>query len=318
MLPLTDDFGYLYLFGSEDYTPSDDGIIVLWRDAPLKEYKSYYYELPDDFEGEDIGEAQVYLYADAMRLIPEDKRAHSADEVKTILMIESCYLWSATISSSDSTSSLPDEDYLQAILSGEEAEAPEDEEEVTYNYRPVFEGYGILSLYDANGGVLMCDAIYAPYSEMRSNPDAADVRDLIYDYMTLLSVAATEDCDIYEYLNYFTSIPEDELEELWNVADNTNAFFLTAWSFMWYHALELSELDSDMSEYYDEIVETHNIEALLYLIGIRGYSGVDYSDSYIEDNLLYIGVPQHEDMKALIDEYVDLFGQIDWQITALF
>ena len=106
--------------------------VILERHLPEKEFTAYdsgypdnYIEnLPDDFTGEDIGQSRVWLRCDLMNRIPAELRAASLEEADVLIIAESQYFLSGSISVSDFYSS---DDELKAYIDEGLAKLTEDE-----------------------------------------------------------------------------------------------------------------------------------------------------------------------------------------------
>lgn len=316
---LSDDFSAISIMDSGDYVPVSGGIIVLWRNAPLKEYKSSNVEFSDDYLGEDIGSPEVYLCADVMARIPAELRAHSDSEVKNVLMIEDMYYHTGTISSSASnTKELPDMDTLSSIIEG--GTVPPDTEARSTNFRPVFSGMYYLTLYDLpTGGSYVWDWDIVDYSEMRDNPEAADILDMLTEMLNLCFDAADEETDLNESLENVYEIPESDITVLSNLISDRDAFFNYAYSRLWALAKDLKEKDPAAKEQYEAVIREESLNGLLYLANMRGYSGVSLSDTAIRNARLYIGIPSESDKKSMLEDYIEnIFELVEWDMPYLF
>ena len=110
------------MINSENYKVNSGKYIVLYRVGPEKEYTISYTPFDEAFEGIDLTEPQVYLDLDKMKLIPEEYRAKTVEEIGNIIMLEGFYVHSGTITSRvvDSSDDYTDLRTLQAIMNGSE------------------------------------------------------------------------------------------------------------------------------------------------------------------------------------------------------
>ena len=254
-LLLSDDFSDLNILNSGEYEPAGDGIVVLCRKAPLKEYRTQDEPFADDYEGEDLGEPEVYLCTEIMRKIPYDQRAHSAEEVGDILLVETMYGLSGAISSSrDAGSSLPSMEDLEAVMNeGTAADSTEDED-ARFNYRPVFDGYILVSLMNMRtGGGDLIDIEVFPYSELRDNPELDAVWQQAKELSSMCISVLTEGTAPDELLAGCVYQSDSDLEELGELAGNPDSFVVEAWDRIWEKAEELADGDAEASDLYRDL-----------------------------------------------------------------
>lgn len=318
---LSDDFSRFDCLSAGEYSTSNGGFIVLWRNAPLKIFKTYETDFGADpaFNGEDDGEPEVFLCADVMKLIPSDLRAHSAAEVKNVIMVEKQYLLAGQISSVvGGGDNLPDPEDLEAIMNGESpAENREADENLTYNYRPVFTGLALADIYDADGGSAVLDSQFVEFTELRDNPEADDVWIQIKDLIAVTTAVAAGDAAPEQALEEAYHLSEEEFEFLSVFTDDKDLFTETCLEEIWESAAELKKADPDAGELYDRVIENRSLEGLCYLAGMRGYSGVTASDSYISGSKLYIGIPTDAQLEDTLGSLVDLFKLVEWDMSVL-
>ena len=315
---LSGDFSDLNILTAGEFEPSGKGVLVLRRKAPLKEYLTSEEPFADDYEGVDIGEPEVYLCADIMQRIPYEMRAHSAKEAEDLLMVETMYVLSGAISSSrDSNSSLPSMEDLEAVMNEGTQETSGEGER--FNYRPVFDGYILVSLQNMRtGGGELVDFEIVPYSELRDNPELDAVWQQAKELSSMCISVLTEDSDPETLLAEAVYQSETDLEELGALAGEPEAFVVAAWMRIWEKAEELAEKDSEASELYRAIIDEQSLPGLYYVAEMRGYSGVSLDDSVIVSNLLYIGVPDDSTIQAKVDEWAELLDLCGWDLPYLY
>lgn len=317
---LSDDFSHLRILKSGEFEPAGEGMLVLCRKAPLKEYETSEGPFPDDYEGKDLGEPEVYLCTEIMRRIPYELRAHSAAEAGDVLLVETMYMLGGTISSAvDGGSSLPSEKTLEAILNGEEEPDDTPEEERRFNYRPVFEGYILVSLQNLRtGGGDLIDFTDFPFSELRDNPELDDIWQSAKELAGMCVEIISEGTDPEILLSQAVRQDEADLEALQALTGDPESFIGLALTLVWEKAQDLADGDPEASELYEMVISEHSLAGLYYIAGMRGYSSVSLADSTIISNLLYIGVPDDSAVQAKLEEWADLLDVCSWDLPLLY
>lgn len=332
MLELTDDFSQFYIYHEEFFSSEGGKTIILWREAPEKEYTPSPTPIDADFAGKALGEPKVYLCAELMEQIPEDKRAQTFEEADNILMAEVIYDLSGRIwtSTEEFKTELPDRDALDGILSGEgagEQSAEPEEESSAYVYHPLYECTVLTGLYSTETlGASFVDWMTYPYAEMRSNPEADDYWTEMLMLLTLLQNSAIEDGEarfnaLLEALLSVdmeaSALTEAEWDELIDLAlgEDMEALGNYCWDKFWEMAPLLGELDPECAEMFDEAIAQQSLDGMFYIVNTRSYSSVDMEDDEIISSKSYLGQPDLEVLGRLLNEAVELMGYYDWDMA---
>jgi len=176
---------------------------------------------PDDYEGTDISEPEVYLRWDLMCRLPEKNRASSAADADFIVMIEDMYIHSSTITHTEFTGEdvMPDESFTTPEEIAEFYLAhPKYISSITYY--PMFADVTLIYLCDpaTNERVTYAYNIVMPVTLAR-NPQAA----ALWEEMTAIDQLAQM---IEEYP---AAADDDVLQEEFGSSEFVPQFSLNAW-----------------------------------------------------------------------------------------
>lgn len=318
-IPLEDDFSMYEAEYSDEYTASSGKIVILWREGAEKSFSRSSTPFPDDYRGEDKGEPKVYLCADLMERIPEDRRAVTAEEAETIIMAESYYYYAGSVESSEEVSE-PAEPGINANPGGR-ADGMN-----TAEFRPLFNACNAVMLYsrETKGGTFMAWADY-PYAEMRDNPEADD---LWWEMLLLRDMAeATKISDAAERydaewecldgLYYYSALPDSAIEALYEMieADNSEGIHQTCMDTFWKSAEELIGLDPGFEEEYGAAISAQSFEGLESIVETRAFSFIAMSNEEILIRKAYIGTPDAAELQTMLDESLSFLDDVEWNMT---
>ena len=330
---LYDDFSHLGLMQQIPYTCGGSKTVILWRDAPLKEYRSQQQPIEEGCVGYDIGETKVYLCVDMMKQIPETARAKTMEEAANIIMVESMYVQAGSVfGSGHVTGSIPDlKDVMQQAsvdVAGTEKTLIVDEPD-SYHYRPLFTGFALSGLYNVQtGGLALIDLKEIPYSLQSDNEPAFaywyymnDVWTLYHDNM--LDPSAYEDTLGNVLIREGELKPQDEgawvellkISELQQGEEQGMMYY----DLFWKMAERLAALDASVEsqDSFAWAIENRSSEALRYIVDMRHYSRISVPDETIVSKKLYIGVPTSDEMQALLDGTIAFMDEIGWNFSLL-
>lgn len=324
MLPLKGDFSDINPYEGPMLDSTDGKIIILWREGPEKEFEQQSNPFPENYEGKDIGEEQVYLCAALMEELPEERRARSLDEPYLILLAETRYRHSATIISQEDTSGTakqpPSADEIDRLFS-EDADADDISPSATFSpsslihkYRPAFTCCASVSLCDPESGAASFLGYETfPFHEMRDNPEADDLWEQI---LALAQLAANEDpSDGFVRLltGNFSYLPEDEMSLLLEqiLSGRTDEIAAHCTELIWQMAEKFKELDPAAKDAYDEAIRLSSFKALNHIVNRRSYASVSMSDFRIRSQKAYLGTPDMDRLEEMLKEAVEDFKRED-------
>ena len=314
----------------EDYDPDNFGeidfgqfrLVILERWLPEKEFTeydsgypdNYIPDLPDDFTGVDIGESRVWLRCDMMNMLPEEFRASSLDEADILIIAESQYFLSGTISVSDFYYS--DDEEIPEFETIEEMEAYIAEHQPvirSITYYPKFGAYALIDFYSA---VTKTSQVYdytVTYPRrFARNPAAQDIwygMEALADVMDALS-APDIDRDFlfaaFEELETDDYVPEAKTGFWKNCVEQGEyqAAFSSVNEYYWTMAAELSAADPNEKHQanYSMIIEEQDRTALAAFASFCDYSGFDTPVETIRDNKEYLAVPDYDWLETALSE----------------
>ncbi|MBR4040034.1 MAG: hypothetical protein IKJ11_08055 [Clostridia bacterium] len=326
---LSGDFSALDYFSSMDYVQNSGKIVVLRRVGPEKEFTVSKQVFSDDFNGVDVGETKVYLDMDAMAMIPDEFRAATVDEIGNVIMFETFYLHAGTISSySAAYETSPSARGLDGAMKDESTELPGEEEVNALEYKAVFTGHAVAALYNAeDGSSLAFDLREFPYAELRSNPEASNVSELMYAAAAVYNACQTQDEETVwesalELILYESVMTEDQLNKLVellsaDVLDYT-AFADFMLDIIWDGAGKLCELDKEYGKLYQKAIDEQSLEGVFYLLSESDYNSISKSDIVIKLNKDYMGKIDMNVLEEMRTDTLDLLNQINWDPEMLY
>ena len=313
----------------EEYDPDNFGefdfgqfrIIILERWLPEKEFTEYdsgypdnYVEdFPDDFAGVDIGESRVWLRCDLMNQLPEELCASSLDDADILIIAESQYFLSGSISVSDFYYS--DDEELPEFETIEEMEAYIAEHQPvikSITYYPKFGAYALIDLYSPVTKTCQIYDYTVTYPRrFARNPVAQEIW---YDMEKVAAVleelnSAAPDRDL---LLYMLGVLEDE-----EIATGKTAFWKTCIEageyraalssvneYYWGMAAELSAADPDEDHRanYSMVIEAQDMQALAMVANFCDYGGFDTPVEEIRDNKEYLAEPDYDWLEGALAE----------------
>lgn len=311
-------------FGEIDY--GQYRLVILERQVPEKEFtaydsgypENYVQDFPDDFTGVDIGYSRSWLRCDLMNRLPEDFRAHSMDEADIVLIAETQYFRSGTISVTDFDRSGGDEI--------PEFETVEELEEYISTHQPVinkityYPKFGVYTLIDLYSPVTKDCEVYDYTVEnakrFARNPEAQDIW---YDMETL--AAAIDGLNSDEMNNDSFSlmlpdlesfVPEEKLE-FWSTcigSEEYSAALSSMSEYYWKMAADLMEADTneDHRTNYSMVIDAQDQKALTALAEFCNYGGFDTPVELIRTSKEYLAEPDYEWMEEALNEFLALFS----------
>lgn len=303
-IPLSDDFSAYDCYSDGEYIAGSGKILILQREGPEKEFSRSSFPYPDDYRGEDKGTAKVWLRADLMNRIPEDRRASTTEEAETIIMADTYYQMTATLGSEGKS------------ISG-----------MNYDeYHPLFCALHDIRLYSCeNKGAQSIVWEEYCYPELRAYPEADDLWLAIAAIESMLETAHTEpDSERLESLifcldnlYFYEALPLSVLDRLYEncIDGDTEEIIKACTDALWGRAAEFMELDPDYAEEFSQIITAQDYDALEKLIFTLDYSAIDLTDSEMIDRRAYMGTPDPERMTALIDEALSFLDDVEWNMT---
>lgn len=337
-IEITDDYSEYNWNNTIPYTYNEGKIVILWREAPLKQFEKLLEPVPDDYEGKNIGDPKTYLCAELMMQIPEELRATKPEEVGNIILIETQPICTGSMASYEksyldnlakSISALDINEMLienpslaESYLALTQLRAPD-------YYTPLFSTVVIASVYNAeSGGSTYLDWELFEFKEMRSNPEAddiwrnmnvyADFRDIFLSVNGRVKVTKEE---MDRNLENIAAISEQDYEHLSFLRENSVLEIPVAlMERYWEMAKQLAEQepDAEIREAYASAIEAENSEILKMIVNLQSYSGVSMDDTAIENGLYYIGVPSQDRMEEMLQGVIDILGELlDWELVYL-
>lgn len=302
--------------------------VILERHLPEKEFTAYdsgypdnYIEnLPDDFTGEDIGQSRVWLRCDLMNRIPAELRAASLEEADVLIIAESQYFLSGSISVSDFYSSDDEEiPEFETIEEMEEYIAEHQPVIKSITYYPKFGAYALVDLYSPLTKECIIYDYTATYPRrFARNPEAQDIWYDMEILAGILDELSSEEPDGELLLSLFTNpafeeIVPQEKAAFWKTcieAGEVQAALSSVNEYYWGMAAMLSEADpnEDHRANYSMIIEAQDRRALSMLASFCNYSGFDTPVETIRENKEYLAEPDYEWLEATLEELVGLFA----------
>lgn len=331
---LSDDFSAYDYFSSPLYTGNTGKFVVLYRYGPEKEFTISDTRFSDEFNGVDADEPEVYLDLEAMAQIPEEYRATTVDEIGNIIFVETFYVHTGTISS---RRSMFEERVtaagLEAAMKGEEenSDLPTEDVEISFEYKPVFTGCAVVALYDAaDGSSWAFDLAEFSYAELRKNPEASDISDVVYQIAPLYNACLEQNESEYytsgEMLLLYDGMDDsflededaDRIAELMDMgAPDYDAAKAFAVELIWDCAAQLRELDSANRHSYDAVIEEKSLNGLFYILANSDYNGIRKSDMQIIFDKDYLGKIDTKKLEEIREETLEVMGMIDWNPVIL-
>ena len=301
-------------------------IVILERRAPEKEFTAYdsgypfHYvsELPDDYQGVDMGSSQVWLRCDLMNKLPGYMRASSMVKADIILIAETKYVLSGTVSvssykESDSVT-IPEFDTIEEMEAYINSHRPVVEK---ITYYPKFAVITFLNLYSpVTKKCQVYDYTVSLPIRFAKNPEAQD----FWDEMEILStiIHCIEDGErespdfdeLFSELELF--IPEAKTT-LWRTCLENEEYSTTAFSmreYYWGMAEELMELDNDLNHQgnYKLIIDAKDMNALAGFVDLCEYSGFDKSIEMIRLSKEYLGTPDYMWLENGLNAFVEMLA----------
>lgn len=323
---LNDDFSMYDLLSSDFYTHNEGKIIILYRVGPEKEFTVSYEPLADEYSGVDIGEAKVYLDVERMKLIPEQYRAKSTDEVGNIIMLESRFILSGQILQyTHDDDDEPTMQELKEIVRNDATstestdELPEKEEQHAYVYKPVFAGVTAVALYNAeNGTSAAFDVKLFPEAELRDNPTAANIVEVIYALVDVYNACANG--NVYSFKEAAEDLLEqtmletahkDELLVLFSDADYPTIRNKMV-QLIWVYAEKICQVDRKHADEYRYVLEEQSLEGLFYLLKKYSYTAVTKSDKDIIRDKDYLGEIDMSTLDVMWSDVEEIMETLEW------
>lgn len=323
---LNDDFSMYDLLSSDFYTHNEGKIIILYRVGPEKEFTVSYEPLADEYSGVDIGEAKVYLDVERMKLIPEQYRAKSTDEVGNIIMLESRFILSGQIlQHTHDDDDEPTMQELKEIVRNDATstestdELPEREEQHAYVYKPVFAGVTAVALYNAeNGTSAAFDVKLFPEAELRDNPTAANIVEVIYALVDVYNACANG--NVYSFKEAAEDLLEqtmletahkDELLVLFSDADYPTIRNKMV-QLIWVYAEKICQVDRKHADEYRYVLEEQSLEGLFYLLKKYSYTAVTKSDKDIIRDKDYLGEIDMSTLDVMWSDVKEIMETLEW------
>lgn len=328
-IQLSGDFNKYNVINSENYKVNSGKYIVLYRVGPEKEYTISYTPFDEAFEGIDLTEPQVYLDLDKMKLIPEEYRAKTVEEIGNIIMLEGFYVHSGTITSRvvDSSDDYTDLRTLQAIMNGSEPSEEqidnEEQNEGLASYKAVFHGVTAISLFNSDdGSSLLFDAELFPHAELRSNPQAADIADTIYSLINILKACLNQDTlEFLIQLQEYIDVETEYFKQLVALTEADTIDYSTAlqltYDEIWRYAETICDADPNNADYYKKVIENRLLNGLLFLIQYGDYTGVDKDDADIVRDKDYIGRIDYSVLETVWTDVADVMNILSWDTEVL-
>lgn len=310
-------------FGENDY--GNFKLVILERHLPEKEFTkfdsgypdNYVTDLPEDFEGKDIGISHVWVRCDLMNQLPEEFSAASMEDADIIIIAETQYFWSGTITVSDfsktSDEEIPEFETIDEMLEYMRAHQPVIEK---IWYYPKFAVYTLVDLYSSDTKKCEVYDYTTNYAKrFASNPDAADKWYDMQDLAKVFTELASENADL-DYVNqaleYFKDvIPQSKLD-FWQTCIDSGEYTAAGSSmdeYFWIMASELMELDQDENHQanYKLVIDARDMEALCEFAEFCNYSGFDTPVETIQANKEYLATPDYDWLETSMNELVSEF-----------
>ncbi|MBQ2957618.1 MAG: hypothetical protein IJE08_14305 [Clostridia bacterium] len=303
-IPLSDDFSEYDCYSDGEYIAGSGKILILQREGPEKEYSRSSFPYPDDYRGEDKGKAKVWLRADLMNRIPEDRRASTTEEAETIIMAESYYEYTGcAVSEAESISGMNYDEY-----------------------RPLFSAFNGVRLYsiENKGGLTIVSEQYR-YPELCADPESVSLW-MSLDYLRQMNEAMQLDTSkerfdeavrCLEWLDFYETLPLSVRDRLFNLLmeDDAEALSRMCTNLIWSMAEEFAELDPDYADEFTQIIRKQSFEELASLVDEREYDRVTLTVSEILIRRAYMGTPDPERMTVLIDEALSFLDDVEWNMN---
>lgn len=324
---LNDDFSMYDMMSSDFYTHNEGKIVILYRIGPEKEFTISSEPITADYLGTDIEEAKVYLDVKRMKLIPEQHRAKTAAEVGNIIMLESFFTVSSQILE-DIYDGDDDPNMLElvgimmddTINTASTEEVPAKEERHAYVYKPMFTGVTAVTLYNAqNGTSAIFDVNYFPEAEIRDNPKAADLAEVIYALGDVYNAYACIGDDVDTYTEAVVALLAQELldpshkdELLLLFGDVNNDIQNKMIELMWVYAEKVRQADSEHDDLYRLVLKEKSLKGLYFLLNACSYSAVTKSDDAIIRDKDYLGDIDLSTLDVMWHDVDEMMKGIEW------
>ena len=311
-------------FGENDY--GQFKLIILERHLPEKEFTefdsgypdSFVEGLPDDFTGVDIGSSRVWVRCDLMKQMPDELIASSMADADIIIIGETQYFRSGSISYSTYSESddeeIPEFETIDEMLEYLQQHQPVIEK---IRYYPKFGVYSLIDLYStATKHCEVYDYKESYPKRFASNPEASDKLEDIKSLASLIGALTTEKVDSEtsnSYLTYLKDVIPQAKIDFWKTCIDSEEYKAAASSMeeqFWIMATELMDLDpnEEHKENYRLIIEEHNAEALVALAEFCNYSGFDIPIETIRDSKEYLAIPDYDWVEANLNNLVAEFN----------
>jgi len=303
---------------------NDLKIVILERRAPEKDFSAcdsgyplhYVSELPDDYQGVDLGTSQVWLRCDLMNRLPKYMRATSLDTADLILIAETQYALAGTVSVSTyketDNENLPEFDTIEEMTAYINSHRPIVEKITLY---PKFAVLTLLNLYSPT--TKKCEVYDYTVSlpvRFAKKPEAQD----FWDEMEILSTiirciedGERESIDLDELFSELERFIPEEKTTLWKTCLENEEYLTTAFSmreYYWSMAKELMELDNDPNHQgnYKLIIDAKDMNALAGFVDFCEYSGFDKSIEMIRLSKEYLGTPDYKWLEDSLNAFVEM------------
>lgn len=328
---LNDDFSMYDMMSSDFYTHNEGKIVILYRIGPEKEFTKGSEPITADYLGVDVGDTKVYLDVERMKLVPEQHRAKTADEIGNIFMLESFFTVSGQIlediyAGDDDPNLLSNLLELVDVMKDDtkstetSEEIPEREEQHAYVYKPVFAGVTAVTLYNAkNGTSAAFDVKYFPEAEIRDNPKAADLAEVIYALGDVYNAHACISDDVDTYIEAVTELllqeslePSHKDELLLLFGDVNNDIQNKMIELMWVYAEKVRQADSEHDDLYRLVLEEKSLKGLYFLLNACSYSAVTKSDDAIIRDKDYLGDIDLSTLDVMWHDVDEMMKGIEW------
>ena len=312
-------------FGEIDY--GDFKCVILERHLPEKEFSKhdsgypdhYMNDFPEGFKGNDIGVSRIWVCCDLMKQLPEYIRAVSMEDADIIIMAETQYSLSGSITVSDyeksGTEEIPEFETIDEMVKYMQEHQPVIEKIWRY---PKFLAYSIIDIYSPDSKKReLYDYTYVLPKRFASNPEAAeqwvDMQDLSEASTELMSEDPDVD-SVKQILEGFKDqLPQNKLE-FWQSCIDSGEYRSAGFSmneYFWIMASELMALDPDENHRanYQLVIDAKDLEAFYQLANFCNYSGFDTPIETIKNSKEYMAVPDYNWLDTSLKEIVALLNK---------
>ena len=282
-------------------------------------------EIPCDdpaYRVQDLDTPRLYLRLDMMRLLPEEMRASSLAEADLLLVAEDEYILSSQIIHTEYENSVEEElpEDLESPEALQQYLAAHPRVPKKRTYKPLFASLALIDIYSTlNGSYLVYDVAMTDCALKCNNPEASNQWDRIAPLGALLDLLETEEPAPYkdailEKLEGLSDVPENTMT-LWKACVEAGEYPTAAFSIgqvYWEQAAALPPLDEspEAAEWYPQLLESRNRQALELFVAFRNYSGIDTPDSVIIGDRLYIGQTDPQWLEEGLKEIIEYLSSL--------